>query len=495
MNLPEKQIKFTAPQLLAALSHQKRLSLEWGRGGGKSTIIGWRVKEIARLMPRSKSGIVGSTYQQLLTRTLPSTIEGLELLGYKKDVHYFVGRRPPKEWRWQEAYQPPLSYDNYISFYNGTGYELISLNNSDSGRGLNLDAVLGDEAALFNKEKLDNNVLLSNRGNIHRFAHTDLHHSEMFSSTTPVSSTGRWFIQREELAKAHPNEYCHIIAESQYNIDNLGWEYFRMLQRTLTPLVYNAEVKCIRPGRAQTGFYPSFNEEYHTLQVSNDKYVLDANYDLEKLRGAIPDGDVIRTLPIDIACDYGARINTIVCGQEHTSMYRLVNALFVKSPQTIMDLAQAFCDYYHWQICKEVNYYYDHTAEYRDAARTTTFADEFTQVLVKNGWRVNRVYVGQAPLHATKYLFLNIVFKEEHAHTPKIRMNRDRCKYLIVSILNAGAKEGRTGIEKDKRPERKEDAVDEETTHFSDAFDTLIHSKFKDRMQQHDPMTYISTMV
>lgn len=483
MILPERSIKFTIPQVLFSLSTQKHCSLEWGRAGGKSTVFGWRIKDIVDKMPRAKCGIVGSTYQQLLTRTLPSTVEGLELLGFKKDQHYFVGKRPPPQWKWHEAYQPPLNYDNYITFYNGTGFQLISLDNADSGRGLNLDAVLGDEAALFDKEKLDYNVLLSNRGNIHRFGHTWLHHSEFFASTTPVSLTGRWFTQLEELAIKNPKEYCHIIAESTYNVENVGWDYFKNLQRKLTPLIYNAEVLCIRPGRAQTGFYPAFNENQHTQQISNDSFVLNLNYNLDKLKGTIPDADVISSQPIDIACDYGARINTIVCGQQTSNTYRIINALFVKTPQTIMDLAIEFCNYYQWHRNKEVNYLYDHTAEYRDAARTTTFADEFTKVLESNGWRVNRIYVGQAPLHSTKYMFFDLILREETTSLPKIRINRERCKYLILSILQAGAKEGRKGIEKDKNPEKRIGAVDEETTHFSDAFDTLVYFKFKNAIQ------------
>lgn len=489
MNLPEVNIKFTAPQAVFAIAQQKHISLEWGRGAGKSTVLAWRLKEIVKYMPRAKCGIVGSTYQQLLTRTLPSTIEGLELLGFKKDVHYFVGKKPPPSWKWDEPYQPPLNYDNFIIFYNGTGFQLISLDNSDSGRGLNLDAVVGDEAALFDKEKLDYNVLLSNRGNIHRFSHTWLHHSELFLSTTPLSISGRWFIQLEELARKNPKEYFHLIAESTYNVENVGWDYFKNLQRKLTKIAYEAEVLCIRPGRAQTGFYPSFNEQHHTEEVSNDKFIHDLNYNIEKLRGRIPDADVLPTQPIDVACDYGAKINSLVAGQQRNGPYRIINSLFVKSPSTVMDLAQEFCDYYSWHQNKTINYIYDHTAEYRDAVRTTTFADEFTKVMEANGWTVNRIYVGQAPLHSTKYIFFDILFREENQLLPPIKINRVNCKYLVISMLQAGAKEGRKGIEKDKSPEKRVGAIDEETTHLSDAFDTLVFFKFKYKLE--DPGWYV----
>lgn len=484
MNLPEKHIKFNLPQLLASQATQKYQSLEWGRGGGKSTILGLRVKEIVKQMPRSKTGIVGATYQQLLTRTLPSTIEGLELLGFYKDIHYYVGTRPPKHWRWDEPHQPPLRYDHFISFYNGAGFQLISLDSLDSGRGLNLDAVIGDEALTFDKEKLENNVLLSNRGNIHRYKHTWLHHSELFASTTPYSLKGRWFINLEEMARKDPANYFHLRAESTYNLENLGSEYFRSLKRKLTPLAYNTEVMCIRPGKAETGFYPSFNESIHCQIISNDSYVLGLNMNLDKLRGRIPDADLIQTAPLDVACDYGANINTLVCGQLNAgNLYRILNALFVKSPLTISNLAQEFCDYYQFHRNKTVNYYYDHTAQYLDAVRTKTFADVFTDVLTNNGWKVNRIYCGKAPMHATKYIFFDSLFKRDNPSLPDIRFNQENCKYLTISILQAGAKEGRNGIEKDKNPEKKKNVIDEETTHFSDAFDTLVFFKFKDVLQ------------
>lgn len=480
MIIPTRQISFTVPQTAFALSKKKETYLEWGRGGGKSTVIALRIKDIVENMPRAKCGIVGSTYQQLLTRTLPSTIEGLELLGYVKDLHYFVGKRPPTNWKWQEAYQPPLTYDNYITFYNGTGFQLISLDNINSGRGLNLDAVIGDEAALFDFEKLSANVLLSVRGNIHRFKHTWLHQSLLFTSTTPLTLKGRWFTNQQEHAKKQPKDILYMVASSRYNFDILGAEFFRKNKRMSTTLMYNAEIECIRPGRVQTGFYPAFDEVFHTYQASNDDFVLGAGSDLIMLKRQVPDIDLKLNQPIDVACDYGAKINTIVCGQMNEGdRYNILNALFVKSPDTIKELGQKFCDYYHFHRCKEVNYYVDHTGIPRNA-NGSSYADEFQKILESNGWTVNRIYVGQAPGHNVKYVFMDQLLKESEPSLPLIRMNAENCKTLIISIQQAGTKEGKNGVEKDKSPERNANAVDEETTHFSDAFDTLVYFKFKD---------------
>ena len=49
----------------------------WGRGTGKSYLVGWDIDLINKLMPRAVTSITGQTYGQLLTRTLPSTLRAV----------------------------------------------------------------------------------------------------------------------------------------------------------------------------------------------------------------------------------------------------------------------------------------------------------------------------------------------------------------------------------------------------------------------------------
>ena len=70
----------------------KTIVLEWARGAGKSTILGWFVKEAVKQMPRATGIIVGETYQQMLSRTLPSTKAGLEMFGIYEGIDYVVGK-------------------------------------------------------------------------------------------------------------------------------------------------------------------------------------------------------------------------------------------------------------------------------------------------------------------------------------------------------------------------------------------------------------------
>lgn len=483
---PVEQIELNLPQMLIAIAVQKHLYLEGGRGLGKSFIVSWRIKQIVESMPRAKCALVGRTYEQLLTRTLPSTLSGLAKLGFVKNLHFFVQGMPPKKWKWNEAYEAPLSYDYCITFYNGTTFQMVSLDKTESGRGFNFDAVIGDEAALLDYEKLQNNVLLSCRGNLEYFGKNPLHYSTLFVSTTPVSKKGRWFTNREEMARNQPHLYLYMVAPSRYNLKNLGEDYFRNLKRELLPHIYDAEIDCIKSGVADRPFYPTFNANKHTYLATNDSYLLSIMKHEDKLqeKSCLFDADVNTQQPLDLACDYNAAICWASVGQMMGTQYNLVNAIFVLSPKTLVDLINEFADYYRYHKRKEVNFYYDHTAVHKDAVRTTTYAETVQKILQGHGWKVNMIYCGQAPLHETKKLFFEKLFRESpNDNLPTCRLNQERCKFLIVSIEQAGTKDGTNGMKKDKSSETRGDVPDEEATHGSDCFDTLVYFRLTKGMQ------------
>src|SRR5581483_6810433 len=137
-----RTLTLNKPQIRASLAKWLILVLIWSRGTGKSTFIAWIIHLIVRFMPRSCSTVIGRTYHQIMTRTMPSTIASLERLGYYKDVHYFIGKRPPKTWNWPEPYEPPLSYDYVMIWYNGTAFEFVSQDREGMGRGPNRDFII-----------------------------------------------------------------------------------------------------------------------------------------------------------------------------------------------------------------------------------------------------------------------------------------------------------------------------------------------------------------
>ncbi|MES2590898.1 MAG: hypothetical protein V4608_03350 [Bacteroidota bacterium] len=480
----QKPIVLNIPQWLMILAPQKYKMFIGGRGVGKSTILGHSQKEKALEMPRCSLVLVGETYSQMLTRTLPSTIQGLELLGYKKNIHFFVGRKAPAKWKWDEAYQAPLVYDHAIHWISGSVTHLVSLDLKDSGRGINSDGVDGDEAAGFDQKRVANNVLATNRAGNDKFKGNPLHHAESFYSSMPRTNKGKWLFDYERFALEDPKNYFSLRASSEHNRHNLTDAWFANMKRTMTDYEYNTEILNIQPGNVEGGFYAQFAEEVHTYTDFNNGYLISLghNYTKAQTAGCLADGDVQMSLPMDIAFDYGANINVIHAEQESDGVSRGLISMYIKTPFTIDVLVNNFCDYYAAKPNKEVFYHYDHTAVYKDAVRTVTFADVVIATFIKRGWTVYPIYHGQAPGHHAKKLFWEVFLKGEDSRLPSFKLNKHNCKHMVISIQNAGVVQGRNGFEKDKRPERKDSVAQEEATHFSDAADTLYYHKYGPRL-------------
>ena len=96
------------------------------RFGKSEGIIAPALLRNVQAMPGSTGGIIGSTYKQVLTRTLPATIAGLERLGYREGEHYFIGRKAPKSACFKEPKIKPRSWDYFMHWYNGSVNAIIS---------------------------------------------------------------------------------------------------------------------------------------------------------------------------------------------------------------------------------------------------------------------------------------------------------------------------------------------------------------------------------
>lgn len=478
--LPVEQLEFNLPQLLTVLAPQPEKWLEWGRGTGKSTQIGWQIKEVVHQMPRSSGVIIGSTFRQILENTIPSTIAALERLGWYKDIHYFIGTRPPKKLRWPEPFEPPVSYQHYMAWYTGAGFHLSSQDRSGSGRGLNTDYVIGDEAALLDPERLQAEILATNRGNLQRFGKCSLHHGTLFASTIPTTQRGRYMYKMEDEAIAHPDKIFYLRASAEENIHNLGADWFKKMKRTMPDFLYNAEILNIRPSQVDEGFYPHLKEDRHMYINFDYGYYDNLGYQVSRenmdCRG---DGDVDPDEPLELSCDWGARINCLVVAQEHGSELRLLNDMFVKHPKILDDVFEDFCHYYRHHRCRMIYFWYDRNGNSRMANSQYTFAEQAETILRKHGWEVQKMTQGLDPPHQEKYLLWSRLLEEKDNSLPRIRINQHNCANLITSMQMAPVREGRDGLKKDKRSEQKTNIPAEEATHFSDAADVMVFGKYR----------------
>jgi hypothetical protein len=481
-----KKVQLTIPQMIFDLAKQPKKYFEGGRGAGKSTLIGKRVRDIAVFLPRSSNALVGSTYSQILSRTLPSTVEGLEMFGLFQDVDFVVGRCG-KKLGYEMPYQPPsgpMGWNNIIHFSNGSIFQLVSLDNPNSGRGLNSSTITADEAALLDQEKLYINVKATNR--VSKAALYKNHYligSESYYSSTPLNKKGKWFVEMEKKAKENPKKYFFLKASSLSN-PYLRKEWFaEMKDECPSELIYNAEILNIRPKEITDGFYANLIPEKHYYTDYNNTYLETIGVTSKKEHfNCNQDNDVEVHRPLIVSLDFGV-FNCVVVSQLQDDKYKILNSFHVKSPKLLDDLfIEQFIPYYQPHQEKIVYLYGGHDGNNRLPNHSKTLFEQVEDLLRQHGWKVHRMSKGAAATHADKYLLINAMLKG-NASLPKIQINEHNNKDLIFSLEHAEAREGRNGVEKNKSSERNASILQQHATHLSDAFDIPIITMFNDKFK------------
>lgn len=489
-------VTLNVPQMLASMSTALFLYLEWGRGTGKTTQRGQRWSSILREMPRSTGLLIGPSYQFILTRIVPSLIKGLEMFGLYEGLHYFVGERPPVKWRkhWVNPYEKPKKYDRYISFWNGTGVHLISHDVPGDGRGLNADWADGDEAALLNPAHIQENTDPTLRGTSKSFEKSQFFGSRFYTTSTPLTPEGKWFLKGEELAAQQPEKYNFISATCEWNLHNLRKGYLEEARdNAYQEWVFLAEYKNKRPEFTKDGFYNLLDADIHCY------YSYDYNHyhQVGQSQDCRGDSDLVKGVPLILSMDFGAAINCLSVNQHLKSIneYRTLNAMYVLgTDQKIQDdLLKNFHEYYrhHQAGSKRVFLYYDNTGNNETGITKYTRAMLAKRQLDKLGWEVQLMTVGgRNPDHDKKYMVWERILREDSPRLPKYRMNRGNCQDLYTSMRNAKAIPGRNGeVRKDKSSERSSKIPRQHATDLSDANDQAIFALFGGSINYHgDPL-------
>lgn len=461
----------------------------WGRGTGKTTSIGGKLSYIAQAMPRSVGTFIAPSYKFLLTRIIPSIVNGLELHGFHQGLHYFIGQKPPRSWKWEKPYQPPSDFGKFIWFYTGAGVHLISQDVAGDGRGLNTDFELGDESALLDFAIMEECTTPTLRGSrISAFKDNPLFRKRFHHSSMPLTQTGRWIFDLEEKNMMGDKSALIIDASCKVNLHNLAPGYLEDAKRTaLNDVIFNAEYLNIRPPTTgPDSFYPLFNENIHGYR-SNDDY--------KGANNCAGDADLVAGSPIYLGVDFGSAVNYITVNQYLKSIneLRTINEHYVKSQDAAIqdDAFEDFHNYYlpHQATCKDIYLCYDKTGNLSTGHTRKTRAEQAKEYLEKRGWRVVLLTKGfKNTDHALKFtmwekIMTNTLTKLVHRNLPVWRINLIRCRTLVISIGNSKAKEGKNGeIHKDKTIEAKmlKKGEAEKSTHGTDALDTVPEALFSD---------------
>lgn len=523
----EVKLWFNEPQKKSILVSAKEEYGVWGRATGKTQgPIAYRTILGANTMPRGATGIIGTTYLQLLDRTLPPLIKAWEKFGYEQNIHFWVKKYPPKELQIPAAIYPVLTPEHSIFWYNGHVFHLISQDRPGLANGKNLDAIVCDEARFLNHQRYMEDVVPTNRGNREVFGHLAHHHMVTMFTDMPTNLSGKWIFEKEnqvdhekikliinlqieqnilELEYQNPStlenrkeyllrkvkEYRKALnelrrdsvfyseASSLANIEILGPELIKQWRRELSRPEFEASILNKRVIHTDNGFYSLLDIDIHGYSDFDYSHI-DVHHE-GKFNDCRKDLDLIKNKPLDISLDYNAAINSLVVGQETDRFFRVIKSMFVtsKEKKILPDLIDDFCAYYQPHNCHEVFYYYDHTAIATDSTRLKSLADIVIDQFRKNGWLVYGKYIGQQPRHDTRYHMWQAVLKESDLKFRPVRFNRENAKNLLVSMQLAGVRIGKNGFEKDKRSEANKLIPQEDATHLSDAMDTLYIGKFQ----------------
>lgn len=524
MSKPKKEIYFNKPQRLTQLIGAKTTVIVAGRRTGKTDSIAapFVLRNMQRMVG-STGGIVVPTFKHGLTNTIPGLLAAWNRWGYVRDVHYVIGKRPPKSFG--KPIIEPANYEHVITFYNGSVAVIISQDRPGSSNSLTLSWLLIDEAKFINYDKLKEETLPANGGIKSFFGQHSYNHSMMILSDMPQTSKGSWFLHYKEKmdpelittiegtiykiwsirqhvrdlkAKGQPVP-TYIRKRLQYldrdlnkmrsvavyykeyssieNLQLLGENYIKQMKRDLTPLTFQTSILCQRIGIAKDGFYSSMRER-HKYDASDFKYLDSLEWAETFDETAIDcraDADLDPSAPICIGMDYNANINWIVAGQPRNGRLLVLKSFYVKYERKLPELINDFCMYYAHHHNKEIVFYYDSTAL---GSNYAVNEEDFHWVIKNNfemhGWTVNDVYLGNPMKHDEKYLLINQGFAGRNKLMPMF--NRQNNDDLILAVQSAGVVRGRNGFKKHKAGEKlaeNEENLLEHRTDGTDAFDTL----------------------
>ena len=291
------------------------------------------------------------------------------------------------------------------------------------------------------------------------------------------------------------------------NLDMLGFDYLLKNQRQLPLPIFMTEIMNL--------YYDKVDDCFYSLQ--ENKHIYYNFYDNDRIMGEaqardfdIPDGTFDSSIydrdcdtgsPLELAFDWGSSICLMVvmqprgwdfvrgCASQQVCQTQ-INEFYTKPDGgdrlMITDLVGKFCRYYEHHRCRQVVFYKDRYGDHRNpnVLNASTFNEMAVAELEAHGWQVEtEQHRGMEPPQSDKYLLWGVILGENDPKMPLFRINGDRCKHTLISMNNARVKSVDGQMKKDKSSERPSSGVlPEEATHFSDAVDKLIWTKYGEQL-------------
>lgn len=288
------------------------------------------------------------------------------------------------------------------------------------------------------------------------------------------------------------------------NIYNIGFSYITKMYQVMDMVTFMIEILNYYIDKV-TDCYYAIDERHVYYKADNDDFIrglADNNdFDWKELqkRNSLYDADCDPNRPIEITPDWGSKISLIEVAQERmfdfvTGLIQLtdnnINEFYVKpddNPDTMINaLMDDFCYYYRYHKKKEVIFTIDTYGDIKLANSKKTYNQHAISRLQKHKWKVTiRKHPGKEPPQNEKYLLWRYLLHETEPKLPKKRFNGARCKYTLISMNNTSVTQKINGtFEKDKKSEARTSVLPEEATHFGDAVDKRIWTKYGQQLKK-----------
>jgi hypothetical protein len=295
------------------------------------------------------------------------------------------------------------------------------------------------------------------------------------------------------------------LANAFDNIQNVGFSYIRREYKKQTLLTFLIEIMNMVIDKVEDCYYP-LSDRHIYYNATNDAFIRDvaedSNFDWNRLseKDCRYDSDCDTHKPLELSFDWGARISLLTVSQprnfdfvtglfSEVELQNFINEFFVKpdqAPTTMINaLIDSFCRYYEHHQERTVIYIRDRYGDHRQANSSQSYNEQAIERLKSNGWYViPHVHQGMEPPQHDKFLLIQNIFKEADPRFPGIRFNGVRCKFSIISMNNTRVTEHDGRFGKDKKSESSRSGVlPEEATHFGDAIDKIIWTKFNSTLR------------
>lgn len=500
LNQPQMEIKLCDPNEVWFVA---------GRGVGKTT--GPEADFMASRaegMPGHTGGVFANSFADGESKVIPKLMQGLADQGYFEGHHYVYDRKPPSDF--DEPLTPVVSYKRHFSWYTGSTFPLVSLFERGGANAYDFQSGIFDEVKYMSKKQLEDEVFPTFRGSLrHRkaFGNSYMYLSKIFATDKEMDPLLiQWILDKRKLMdrervdqvialQIHLNDLeiqyieasenkqaqlqkeieevkCYLNqwrkrllffceASAEQNIDVLGQAWMDDKKRNMSEAVFKVAILNEDPTMVTESFYPDLNEQHEYRALYQE--------------------DINPTLPLIVSADYQSSVSPFPVAQigklpwEEVETLNFVDEISTVAPEGLEQAVDRFCEKFSDHQCKMVYYTTDH-----NAIGTRQSAKPFNEIVkdrfLLRGWEVVEVYTGEAPDHYEKYTRFKHYLSNTQSSPLQVRINK-RCTCMLTALKNARTKNVNGQTKKEKKYERTDKYPDLDqrlTTHFTDAFDTLL---------------------